>query len=252
MNVLITAGGTCERIDSVRSITNHATGRLGSLIADSFAGINAQITYVCSKAAVLPKSPNVKIVFIEHVDELMKTLDALLHKEIFDCCIHSMAVSDYTPQAVLSVDEMVDNVVQMLRREKLSLGTGDIEDRMKHAILQGSKPIMQKKISSDKSDIAIVLKQTPKVIKSIKSIQPQTILVGFKLLSGVTEEDLLQAGMGLLEKNFCDFVVANDLEGIEHDKHKAIFIDKKGKRCEVNTKQEIAEMILTCVVERME
>ncbi|MDR1596547.1 MAG: phosphopantothenoylcysteine synthase, partial [Treponema sp.] len=31
MNILISAGGTRERIDSVRSITNTATGRLGSL-----------------------------------------------------------------------------------------------------------------------------------------------------------------------------------------------------------------------------
>ena len=36
MNILITAGGTTETIDGVRSITNTGTGRLGSLIADEF------------------------------------------------------------------------------------------------------------------------------------------------------------------------------------------------------------------------
>ena len=35
--IIVTAGGTRERIDEVRSITNGATGRLGSLIADELS-----------------------------------------------------------------------------------------------------------------------------------------------------------------------------------------------------------------------
>ena len=35
--VLVTAGGTSEPIDNIRSITNTGTGALGSLIADAFA-----------------------------------------------------------------------------------------------------------------------------------------------------------------------------------------------------------------------
>ena len=34
MRILITAGGTSEKIDSVRSITNHSTGSLGKAIAE--------------------------------------------------------------------------------------------------------------------------------------------------------------------------------------------------------------------------
>ena len=37
INLLITAGGTSESIDNMRRIAN--TGRLGSLIADAFSGI---------------------------------------------------------------------------------------------------------------------------------------------------------------------------------------------------------------------
>lgn len=36
MKILITSGGTTEAIDSVRGITNHATGKLGKSIADLF------------------------------------------------------------------------------------------------------------------------------------------------------------------------------------------------------------------------
>ncbi len=33
MKILITAGGTTEKIDQVRAITNHSTGRLGQALA---------------------------------------------------------------------------------------------------------------------------------------------------------------------------------------------------------------------------
>ena len=36
MKILITSGGTTEKIDSVRGITNHATGSLGKYIAEIF------------------------------------------------------------------------------------------------------------------------------------------------------------------------------------------------------------------------
>ncbi|MBK8156162.1 MAG: hypothetical protein IPK55_09075 [Streptococcus sp.] len=36
MKILITSGGTTEKIDSVRGITNHATGTLGKYIAEAF------------------------------------------------------------------------------------------------------------------------------------------------------------------------------------------------------------------------
>ena len=36
MKILITAGGTTESIDTVRGITNFATGSLGKLTAEEF------------------------------------------------------------------------------------------------------------------------------------------------------------------------------------------------------------------------
>ena len=36
MKILITSGGTTEKIDAVRGITNHSTGYLGKEIAELF------------------------------------------------------------------------------------------------------------------------------------------------------------------------------------------------------------------------
>ena len=49
MDVLVTAGGTSEPIDNVRSITNHSSGGLGKAIAESFLAAGHTVTYVTTK-----------------------------------------------------------------------------------------------------------------------------------------------------------------------------------------------------------
>ena len=54
MRVVITAGGTSEMIDSVRSITNKSSGKLGSLIAENFYNFdnNIEVVYDCGRLLV--------------------------------------------------------------------------------------------------------------------------------------------------------------------------------------------------------
>jgi phosphopantothenate-cysteine ligase len=160
-----------------------------------------------------------------------------------------MAVSDFTPQAVLTLDDMVDNVIKVLNEPGTS--RDELAGSIRNAILSSGKSLDNKKINSRASDIALLLTQTPKVIGRIKPIQPDTILVGFKLLSGVSEDELLNAGHQLLIQNSCDFVLANDLENIEGDSHKAILIDKNGILGRANTKQDIAGIIYKHISERI-
>jgi len=219
MNVLITAGGTREDIDAVRGITNYATGRLGSLIANKFAEDGINITYVCGEESAVPHV-GAEIIRIRSAQGLLDIVEELLVTQKFDCVIHSMAVSDYTPQAVTTVD---------------------------------GKPLGQDgKISSDISEIMVYLKQTPKIIGQIKALQPETVLIGFKLLMGVSDNELLDAARRLMEKNSCDFVLANDLNDIKGDAHTAFLIDTSGIIGRAKTKQEIAGMIHKTVLERIE
>ena len=68
--IIITSGGTSERIDNVRKITNSSSGKLGSLIASKLIELNdfniEKIYYICSKNAIKPT--NTKIEIIEIVD----------------------------------------------------------------------------------------------------------------------------------------------------------------------------------------
>ncbi len=249
INVLITAGGTYEDIDSVRCITNKATGRLGSIIADTFTKANARVTYICGETAVLPTCDCAEIIRIKNVAELLIMIETLMHTNLYDCVIHSMAVSDFTPQGIISIEEVVEVISSLLQTQ--STPCNQMSERIRAAIIQCKKPLTDKKINSKFENVALLLKQTPKVIGRIKSLQPSTILVGFKLLSNVSEEELLQAGQNLLTQNACDFVIANDLTNIKGDMHSAILLDENKILGRAGTKQEIAEMIFNCVSERV-
>jgi len=250
MNILITAGGTSESIDTVRSISNHATGRLGAIIADTFAKAGSHITYVCSEHAMLPTCENVEQISIQNVEQLLKTLETLLHERSFDCVIHSMAVSDYRPQTVLTMEDIAEALMKLTQQSDFS--QEDLLPDICTAILNAGKPLNDKKISSAASNMLLLLEKTPKVIRCIKAIQPHTLLVGFKLLSQVSRLELLDAGQQLLRQNDCDFVLANDLKNIKDDTHKAFLINKDGILQDAKTKQDIAEMIFKYVSERLE
>ncbi|MCL2202301.1 MAG: phosphopantothenate--cysteine ligase [Oscillospiraceae bacterium] len=248
MNVLITAGGTSEQIDSVRSITNHATGRLGSIIADKFAHENAAVTYVCSERAALPTGGSIEIIRIKNTQGLLEVMENLLETRKFDCVIHSMAVSDFTPQSALTLDGITESVLSAISAPDAS--KEGLSNVIRAAILASSKPLSDPKISSDSSDLMLLLKQTPKVIAMIKSKQPETLLVGFKLLSSATLEELMRAANSLLAQNSCDFVLANDLRDINDSLHKAFLLDSSGILHEAGTKQEISEIIYRAISER--
>lgn len=246
MKILITAGGTSEKIDDVRKITNMATGRLGALTAEEFMKKSeAEIVYVCSENAVVPTGASVEVIKVESVEDLMNTLTRLLAKNTFDVVVHTMAVSDYAVRGVATLDSLSSAIAKAVYENScLPDNLDGLSDIISAAILNDSE-IMdnRRKISSDMDSLIIFMDKTPKVINSIKQMQPETILVGFKLLVGVSEDTLLHKGHELLVKNKCDFVLANDLERIHGDIHEGILIEPDRSYRRMYSKQEIANVI---------
>ena len=75
MNILITSGGTSEKIDRVRSITNHSTGRLGKIIAETFLDKGDQVTLVTTPKAVRPAAhPNLPLFRLKTLQNCLKPL----------------------------------------------------------------------------------------------------------------------------------------------------------------------------------
>lgn len=229
--IVITAGGTSEKIDNVRKITNSSSGKLGLTIANHLLKENDDliIYYVCSKNSLRPLDKRIKVIEIDDTISLKNKIENLLLNEKIDYFIHSMAVSDY----------MTDYVTTIERIKASIKNTSNLEEAFSNIeIINGNK------ISSYEDNLVIVLKQTPKIISIIKDLSPQTYLVGFKLLDGVSKEELISVAKKLRDKNKCDLVVANDLATIRNGEHIAYIIDKNNEIDESHGKDDIAKKLV--------
>ena len=140
-----------------------------------------------------------------------------------------MAVSDYTTDYVTTIERIKESV----------RNNPNLDDAFKNIEIIGGN-----KISSYEDNLVIVLKPTPKIISLIKDLSPDTYLVGFKLLDGVTREELIAVASKLRDKNKCDLVVANDLSTIRNGNHTALIIDKAGTILEAHGKEDIAKKLV--------
>lgn len=229
--IVITAGGTSEKIDNVRKITNSSTGKLGMIIANQFLEEleDVKVYYVCSKNSLKPIDESVEIIEIDGTNELKERIEDLLINNSIDYFVHSMAVSDYTTDYVTSLNRIKESLIN----------SNNIDEA-----LSNIETIGDNKISSYEDNLVIVLKPTPKIISIIKDISPSTYLVGFKLLDGVTKDELIEVAKKLRDKNNCDLVIANDLSNIREGNHNAYIIDKDNNVIEVNGKEEIAKKLV--------
>lgn len=92
--VLVTAGPTMEKIDPVRFISNHSTGKMGYALAKHCMLRGAEVTLVTGKVAIEPPM-FVKVVNITSAKEMC---DAVLeHFPEQDIIIKAAAVADYRP-----------------------------------------------------------------------------------------------------------------------------------------------------------
>ena len=232
-NIIITAGGTSEKIDEVRMISNFSSGRLGLAIAKAFLESESaevgKIYYLCDNNTNVPSDGRVEVVRIQGAQGLLDALESLLRTNKVDAVIHAMAVSDYTVKQVTTLEA--------IREGK--------ENYPENRLNEG-------KISSEVEDLVIILKKTPKVIGEIKKLQRNTILVGFKLLTNVKKEFLIETGFKLLKKNQCDMVLANDLTEINGDKHVGYLISEDGNYERFATKKQIAEGIVKKVEQQLQ
>lgn len=97
--ILVTAGPTMERIDPVRFLSNHSTGKMGYAIARQAMLRGADVTLVTGRTALTPP-PYVDVVEIESAKEMF---DAVISRyDSQDIVIKAAAVADYRPAVVAS------------------------------------------------------------------------------------------------------------------------------------------------------
>ena len=93
--VLVTAGPTQEKIDPVRYISNHSTGKMGYAIARVCMLRGAQVTLVTGQTALTPP-PFVEVVPIVSAQDMFEAVTERAPEQ--DMIIKAAAVADYRPR----------------------------------------------------------------------------------------------------------------------------------------------------------
>lgn len=97
VKVLVTAGPTREKIDPVRYISNHSTGKMGYAIAKAAMIRGAEVTLVTGKTEIAPPI-GVEVVDITTAADMAEEVKS--RAPLQDIIIKAAAVADYRPKNV--------------------------------------------------------------------------------------------------------------------------------------------------------
>ncbi|MGB7473195.1 bifunctional phosphopantothenoylcysteine decarboxylase/phosphopantothenate--cysteine ligase CoaBC [Trichococcus sp.] len=113
--VLITAGGTKERIDPVRFITNDSSGKMGFSLAKAARDLGAEVTLVTA-TNLLPIPFGVEPISVQSSKEMETAVLDKFHN--VDMVIMAAAVSDYRPktQATVKIKKTNEDLTLVLEK----------------------------------------------------------------------------------------------------------------------------------------
>lgn len=194
--VLIISGGTVEPIDNVRAITNTSSGKTGANLAQFFDAMGAQIVFLSAKNGARPEIECETYEFTDFQSLHSQAID-LIKQNQFDAIINIAAIADYSVY-------------------KITANGNDVSGN---------------KISSDIDEMQIHLKKNPKLIDEFKKLS-NAKLVGFKLTSNATENEILAAVSKQIKSAKSDFIIHNDLSETSPNKaqHSFHIYNNNGKK----------------------
>ena len=92
--VLITAGPTREKIDDVRFLSNHSTGKMGYALADEALRLGARVILVSGPVALRPP-PAAECHAVESAQQMLEVV--MSHRHEVDLFVMAAAVADFRP-----------------------------------------------------------------------------------------------------------------------------------------------------------
>jgi phosphopantothenoylcysteine decarboxylase/phosphopantothenate--cysteine ligase len=96
VNVLVTAGGTQEPIDSVRYLGNRSSGRMGFALAEVAAGLGADVTLVAANVKLEPPA-GAEVITVQTAAQLAEVCHQRFSEA--DVLLMAAAVADFRPVA---------------------------------------------------------------------------------------------------------------------------------------------------------
>lgn len=207
--VLVTAGGTREPIDAVRYIGNLSTGGTAAALADALQASGFAVTWLGGDGAVEPAATRIRREHYVTFDDLARQLQRLLGSRHYHGVVHAAAVSDFA-----------------IERSGGLAGTG------------------KRKLSSD-AGLTLPLKPNPKLLQRLRgwSANPELAVVGFKLTVGADPAKRDVAVSRLFDGDACDFVVHNDLDTIDDQRHPFRLFSPTGQVAAVEGAAALADVL---------
>ncbi|MEK3777021.1 bifunctional phosphopantothenoylcysteine decarboxylase/phosphopantothenate--cysteine ligase CoaBC [Paenibacillus sp. FSL K6-4396] len=95
--VVVTAGGTIERIDPVRYITNDSSGKMGFAIAAAARDLGADVKLVMGSTQAKPPE-NVELIHVQSAQDMYEAVTR--EWDDADIVVKAAAVADYRPKEV--------------------------------------------------------------------------------------------------------------------------------------------------------
>jgi phosphopantothenoylcysteine synthetase/decarboxylase len=190
--LLVTSGPTRGPIDAVRYIGNKSTGRLGCEIALQALERGATVRFIYGKDSLVPRVP-------------------------------TAGAARFGAREVETVEDLARAV-----REELAPGRFAAVLHAMAVLDFAPAEYLPIKTKSDREEWTIRLVRTPKVIATMKDLDPGIFLVGVKLEVGRTPAELAEIAREAIRRSRADLFVANDLTTVEGGEHTAYLVAPDG------------------------
>lgn len=195
LDIVITSGATREPIDSVRYISNVSTGRLGVSLTEEFLRAGHRVTLLRGIGSLSPVP----------------------------------AGSGQEDEPLLSVREFgsASSLLELLLQR---LGAVPRPDLLIHAaaVADFAPRRVPGKLSSDQQVLGVEMHPTPKIVDLVRQAFPALPIVLFKLESGIERSELHRRALATLHRARGQAVVANLLEEVTADEHRADLLRPDG------------------------
>jgi phosphopantothenoylcysteine decarboxylase/phosphopantothenate--cysteine ligase len=205
--LLITLGSTIEKIDDVRFISNHSSGKMGLAIIEEAIERGLDITAVCGKIQVeLPEK--VRVINVESADQMYNV--TMSNKDYQDLFIMTAAVADYKVEnhyeGKIKKDNNESMTLNLIPNKDILKSIGEIKTHNQKVIgfaLETSNETInaQNKLHSKNADM-IVLNKLNKDNNVFGSDENQ-----ITILTNTQEKDFAK-----MNKRGCAIEIFNEIE----------------------------------------
>lgn len=131
-NILVTAGGTIEKIDPVRYLSNFSSGKQGIAIARKCQEYGANVTLIYSN--ITQRIPNnINPISVQSAREMQDSIIREIENKSYDCLFMAAAICDYSTN-------YIDQKIKKDEKDNVTLKLSKNPDIVNNICVHRSKP----------------------------------------------------------------------------------------------------------------